>query len=103
MRGACLKLEKNRDLFEKFHTKTQRAQRAQRRGKRVFVRKLSSGQKDELADKNPRRLFQVFMSEQDLCPIKFLVGQAGGMRGGKTFSGVPRRRDTEGGSESDSP
>jgi hypothetical protein len=34
----------------------------------------------------------------DLCPIRVLVGQAGGMRGGKTFSGVLRRRDTAGGS-----
>jgi hypothetical protein len=29
----------------------------------------------------------------DLCRIKYLFGQAGGMRGGKTFSGVLCRRD----------
>jgi hypothetical protein len=40
----------------------------------------------------------VINSGIDLCPIKYLVGQAGGMRGGKTFSGVPCRRDNAVGS-----
>jgi hypothetical protein len=33
------------------------------------------------------------MSEIDLCPIKYLVVQAGGMRGGKTFLGFSAGRD----------
>jgi hypothetical protein len=39
------------------------------------------------------QIFTIPISELDLCPIKVLVGQAGGLRTGKTFSGIPCRRD----------
>jgi hypothetical protein len=63
--------------------------------KDFFAKKITQRHKGRGDHKERERkggIFSIY-ALVDLCRIKYLVVQAGGMRGGKTFSGVLCRRD----------